>query len=245
MTDAPPPTPATASGNPRRTRCRTAEPRRTPTTGRRSARPPRRATRAGPSSATPVQLAGGQPVGGEPVELLVAASSTRSAVAPGGRCACSRSAVGSRTSNGVAHEAEVAADVGDRSGRACTSRSTQPGRVAVGEHLGEHDVRQVAVEVVDRVGHPPAERDRRQRRQRVGVLRAPLGGRRRLVEVGPGRRGRAGARRRSAARSAPCASSGVEVAGDREHRVAGGVVAVEEVARRRRRWRSPGRRTPP
>ena len=114
--------------------------------------------------------------------------STLSDGAAGGRCAWSSSAVGSRTSNGSPMKPDVAADAGHRCGRCCTSRSHQPGGVAVGEHLGQHHVRQVAGEVADRVRHPPGRGDRGQRGQRVGVRLAPLGGQVGLAEVGPHRR---------------------------------------------------------
>ena len=128
----------------------------------------------------------------------------------------------------VAHEAEVAADAGHRA-VALHQPLDQPGRVAVGEHLGQHDVRQVAGEVADRVGHPPGRRPP----PAAGASRSVYDSRRSAVRSGSAKSGRAGAGPGRHVAEVPLDQRGrlghVEVAGDREHRVAAGVVAVEEV----------------
>ena len=177
--------------------------------------------------ADPLQLAVGHPLGRHPVELLV----DRCDDPVGGDVTA---VVGlHQEGRGVAHvervlhEGEVGTDVaGDPV--LLHKSAAQPGRVAGREHRAEDDERQVGVEVV-RVGDPPAECHRRGRRERVDVLVAALGGRRRLVEVGALRDGTARdvgeVRLHQGHRLV-----GVEVAADRENGVARRVVAVEEVA---------------
>ena len=104
----------------------------------------------------------------------------------------------------------------------------QAGGLAVAEHRAEQRVAEVAVEVGGRVGQPVADRERGQRGVRVGHglarARRPAAARRTTAgraSAGPGCR-------RSASRPARQRLVDVEVARDRDQRVARRVVGVEE-----------------
>ncbi len=118
-------------------------------------------------------------------------------------------------------------DVGDQR-LAVDQALLQPGAVALGEDRGEHEVGEVAVELVDRVGHPVADRERGQRRVRVGVLAAQLTGGRRLGERGPAGRG-AGRDVAEVLVDQVLGPVDLDVARDREHGVGRRVVGVEEL----------------
>jgi hypothetical protein len=129
----------------------------------------------------------------------------------------------------LAHEPDVATDAGDR---AVPQHEPfdEAGRVAVGEHLGEHHVWQVPGQVGQRVGHPPRRRDRGQRREAVGVGMAALGGEVGLGEVGQARC-RAGGHVAEMALHQHLRGFEIEVASHRDDGVADRVVLVEELGR--------------
>ena len=163
-----------------------------------------------------------------------ASLSSSSSSAPSTRSGSTAARVhrGDRERVGVArverpHQARARGDVGDQAVDVHEA-ALQPGGLAVAEHRAEQRVAEVAVEVGGRVGQPVADGERGQRGVRVGHGLAALGARRRLGER---RAGRASAR---AGMSPKCFSTSaqrlvdVEVAGDRDLRVARRVVGVEE-----------------
>ncbi len=129
----------------------------------------------------------------------------------------------------LAHEADVAADAGDRT-VAKHQTLDQPGGVAVGEDLGQYHVRQVAIEIVDRIGNPPGRGHGRKRREPVFEGLPALGGQVGLGEVGS-RRGRPARHVAEVPLDQQGGGGDVEVTGHREHRAARGVVPLEEVGR--------------
>ena len=91
------------------------------------------------------ELAGREAVGGQPVDLLVDRAQHLVGVAAGRHVRLQQQRGRVAHVELVAHEADVPADAGHRA-VPLDEPLDQPGGVAVGEHLGQHHVRQVVGE---------------------------------------------------------------------------------------------------